>query len=243
MPAQRAWTHDDPAHAAPSELDVRRLSMKYTGFNAPEILRAAITDDFAGRIALVSSFGAEAAALLHLVSEVDKSVPVIFLDTGKHFSQTLSYRKKLTNHLGLKDVRVIGPATQAVEQRDSEGDLWQHDADACCALRKVEPLNNALAPFDAWITGRKQFHGGGRIKLPVFEANSSHFKVNPLARWTKDDVADHMRANDIPSHPLVEQGFASIGCWPCTRPVGTTNNVRAGRWVGATKSECGIHAE
>jgi phosphoadenosine phosphosulfate reductase len=223
------------------DLHARRLAMQYSCSDAQEILRHAIETEFPGRIALVSSFGAESAALLHLVSQIDKSVPVIFLETGKHFAQTLSYRRKLASQLGLTDVRDIRPRAEDIKTHDADGGLWKRDADACCTLRKVEPLAAALDGFDAWITGRKQFHGAGRINLPAFEAGGAHIKVNPLIRWSSDDVADHVAANDLPAHPLVAQGYPSIGCWPCTHPVAAGEDVRAGRWRGSAKTECGIH--
>ena len=227
----------------PEDLDTmaRRLSMKYSSMTAKEILTAGIRDEFPGRIALVSSFGAESAVLLHLASLVDKSIPIIFLDTGKHFAQTLRYRTTLAKQLGLTDVRVIAPREEAVAERDSGGDLWRSDADACCTLRKVEPIRDALEPFDAWITGRKQIHGGARMKLPAFEAAGAQIKINPLIRWTKERISGYFEKHELPAHPLVAQGFPSIGCWPCTHPVADGEDARAGRWRGAAKTECGIH--
>lgn len=218
----------------------RRLAMRFSCSSAEEILDHAIREEFPGRIALVSSFGAESAALLHLVAEIDPATPVIFLETGKHFAQTLSYRNKLARRLGLTDVRDIVPDADDLARRDPEGDLWRRDADACCALRKVEPLRGALDGFDAWITGRKRFHGGGRANLPAFEASAGRYKVNPLIQWSGEDVQAYRERHDLPSHPLVEQGFPSIGCWPCTHPA-KSDDVRAGRWRGAAKTECGIH--
>jgi phosphoadenosine phosphosulfate reductase len=223
------------------EARARRLAMKHSGDEALDILRIAIKEEFPGRIALVSSFGAESAALLHLAAQIDKSIPVIFLETGKHFAQTLSYRKKLAAQLGLTDVRDIRPKADSLYTRDRSGDLWKQNADACCTLRKVEPLAPALEEFDAWITGRKQFHGGGRLHLPAFEASPSHIKVNPLIRWSKDDIDAYFGANDLPPHPLIAQGYPSIGCWPCTHPAAAGEDIRAGRWRGAAKTECGIH--
>lgn len=223
------------------ELIARRLTARLEEASALEILDHAINDAFAGKIALVSSFGAESAALLSLVAEINPATPVIFLETGKHFAQTLSYRRKLAKKLGLSDVRDIRPNAEALAERDASGDLWKRDADACCSLRKVEPLADALSEFDAWITGRKQFHGEGRINLPAFEANDTHIKVNPLIRWTKDDVSAYMADKDLPAHALVAQGYPSIGCWPCTHPVADGEDIRAGRWRGSAKTECGIH--
>ena len=207
----------DESHAL--DVRARRLAMRFNDAEAGDILDHAIRKEFPGKIALVSSFGAESAALLKLVAEIDPATPVIFLETGKHFAQTVSYRKKLADRLGLTDIRDIRPAAEAVASRDPGGDLWKSDADACCTLRKVEPLTGALEGFDAWITGRKQFHGGGRLQLPSFEAASAHIKVNPLIRWSKEDIADYAARHDLPPHPLVAQGYPSIGCWPCTHPV------------------------
>lgn len=226
--------------AAPEDA-ARKLARDYANADARQILDHAINTHFSGRIALVSSFGAESAVLLHLVAEVAPDTPVIFLDTGKHFAQTLSYRRKLAGRLGLSDVRSIRPDADETASEDPAGDLWRRDTDACCNLRKVRPLKNALSGFDAWITGRKAFHGGERMKLPVVEWSGSHFKVNPLVAWTPDDLKDHARRHDLPPHPLVEQGYPSIGCWPCTRPVENEGDVRAGRWAGSSKAECGIH--
>ncbi|MEM9619849.1 MAG: phosphoadenylyl-sulfate reductase [Pseudomonadota bacterium] len=237
-----------PLSSAPADngesllnLRARSLAARFVSADAREVLAHAIQQEFKSRIALVSSFGAESAALLHLVSEIDPATPVVFLDTQKHFAQTLSYRKKLAARLGLTNVIDVRPNSVAVKARDADGDLWKSDPDACCTLRKVEPLGDALEPFDAWITGRKQFHGGGRMGLPAFEANDTHIKVNPLIRWSKDDVAAYATEHDLPPHPLVAQGYPSIGCWPCTHPVASGEDVRAGRWRGAAKTECGIH--
>lgn len=231
----------DAAPASGRAAHAASLNRAHGGRDALEILRAAIKETFPGRIALVSSFGAESAALLDLVSQVDPATPVIFLETGKHFAQTLSYRRKLVAQLGLTDVRDIRPGAEAVAADDPDGDLWSRDPDACCTLRKVRPLAHALSGFDAWITGRKQFHGAARAHLPIFEASGDHIKVNPIARWSKDETDRRFAARGLPPHPLVAQGFPSIGCWPCTHPVAAGEDRRAGRWRGTAKTECGIH--
>ena len=225
--------------AVEKEALARRLAMRFSCSDAEDILRHAITKEYKGRIALVSSFGAESVVLLHLAAQIDKNIPIIFLDTEKHFAQTLGYRKKLAALLGLTNIIDVHPSD--LEERDPDGTLWRRDTDACCTLRKVEPLKKVLKPFDAWITGRKQFHGGGRANLPAFDANETHIKVNPLIRWSKDEIDAYTKEFDLPAHPLVAQGYASIGCWPCTHPVGVGDDVRAGRWRGAAKTECGIH--
>ncbi len=231
-----------PADAGESVLQeqARRLTARHGGEEASEILRRAILEEFPGRIALVSSFGAESSVLLHLVAEIAPATPILFLNTGKHFAQTLSYRRKLARELKLTNLRDLHPDTDELERFDPAGDLWRSDPDSCCKLRKVLPLERALAGFDAWITGRKQFHGGLRSALPVFEAAAPFIKVNPIVRWSPDDLASYAERHRLPAHPLVEQGFPSIGCWPCTHPA-SSEDVRAGRWRGSAKTECGIH--
>lgn len=196
---------------------------------------------FGDKLALVSSFGAESAVLLHLVSKVKPDMPVLFLDTGMLFGQTLDYRRQLAAKLGLTEVRDLRPAYHDLATGDPEAKLWQTDTDACCEIRKVIPLDKALAEFDAWITGRKRFHGGARLSLPVVEQADHQVKFNPLANWGKEDLDAYMAEHDLPAHPLVAQGFPSIGCWPCTKPVEAGQDVRAGRWADSEKTECGIH--
>ena len=208
--------------------------------SATEIVARAV-DEFRGRIALVSSFGAESAALLHLVASIDRTTPVLFLDTDKHFVQTNAYREELTHLLGLTDVRPIRPDAAEITAEDPKGDLWKRDNDACCALRKVRPLSTALDAFDVWITGRKRMHGSLRAFLPVVEAAPPHLKINPLARWSAEEIAAYAALHELPPHPLVETGFSSIGCWPCTAPTAPGDDARSGRWRGLAKTECGIH--
>jgi phosphoadenosine phosphosulfate reductase len=208
----------------------------------PRTVLEAAVETFGDKLALVSSFGAESAVLLHLVSRVKADMPVLFLDTGMLFGQTLDYRRQLAAKLGLTDVRDLRPAYHDLATGDPEAKLWQTDTDACCEIRKVIPLDKALAGFDAWITGRKRFHGGARLSLPVVEqAENGQVKFNPLANWTHEDLDAYMAEHDLPAHPLVAQGFPSIGCWPCTKPVDAGDDVRAGRWADSEKTECGIH--
>ncbi len=231
-------------HETPEER-VARLNALYRGASPKEILRAAI-EEFGDGLAAVSSFGAEAAITLHILSELKPSLPVLFLETGMHFAQTLQYRDQLIERLGLTGVRNITPDPVDVERLDPKGLLWRTNTDACCAFRKVKPLDAVLRPdFAAWITGRKRMHGGARLRLPVFEydADNNKYKVNPLAAFTQDDVDAYFRDHDLPPHPLVEEGYRSIGCWPCTQPSEDSADARAGRWAGQEKTECGIHLQ
>ena len=205
------------------------------------LLRRAITGPFAGRFAVVSSFGADSALLLALVAEIDRRVPVLFLDTGMHFPETLAYRDALVARLGLTDVRAILPDAREVAARDPEGDLHRFVPDDCCALRKVAPLGRALGPFAAWATGRRRHQAATRAALPFVEQDGGRTKFNPLADWPAARVAEELARRGLPRHALTARGYPSIGCAPCTRPVGAGEDARAGRWAGHAKTECGMH--
>lgn len=220
-----------------------RLNGELRQASAQDILRAAISREWPGELTYVSSFGAESVVMLSLIAEVDPSLPVIFIDTGMHFPQTLDYKDEVIARLGLTGVREITPNETERKVLDPKNMLWKADADACCALRKVRPLEPALEGFGAWITGRKRFHGGARMSLPVFEFADGRYKVNPLASWTQADVDAYLKEKDLPRHPLVSQGYPSIGCWPCTKPAADPNDPRSGRWAGQEKSECGLHVD
>ena len=200
-----------------------------------------IEREFPGRIAAVSSFGAEAAVLLHLIAEIDPATPVIFLNTGKHFPETLAYREEATARLGLSDVRVVTPDPLSAAHLDPHGTLWRDGPDHCCHLRKVVPLRRALAGFEAWITGRKRYQGGTRAGLAAVERVGGHVKINPLAGWSEARVEAAFQDAALPRHPLVSEGYTSIGCAPCTRRAVCGAATRSGRWLGTGKTECGIH--
>jgi len=212
------------------------------GWNTETLLRTVIEQVFPGRIAVVSSFGTESAILLHLAAKVDRAVPVIFLETGKLFPETLAYRDTLIGRLGLTDVRSIRPDPAVIADLDPDGTLWRSDPGLCCWQRKVEPLDGALQGFEAWITGRKRFQGGQRTDLALIESgDDGRTKVNPLAFWTEEDMTAYFNAHDLPRHALEAKGYRSIGCAPCTRAVKPGESARAGRWSGLDKTECGIH--
>lgn len=227
--------------AAWSPSGAAALEKRFAASGTRAMLAALVKENRGRRVALVSSFGSNSVVLLHLVASVDPSLPVLFVDTGKLFGPTLDYVAELTRLLGLKDVRVVGPERNHLRERDPAGALWLTDPDACCALRKVEPLAQALEGFDIWISGRKRYQGGKRAALPQFEADGARLKVNPLADWTSGDVEIYRQAFSLPQHPLVAKGYRSIGCEPCTSPVAEGEDERAGRWRGREKTECGIH--
>lgn len=202
----------------------------------------AIKQDHAGRVALVSSFGAEAVVLLHMVSKIDPGLPVLLNETGMLFAETLDYQREVAATLGLSNVQLIRPTDAEIDRSDPDGTLHRKDADACCGLRKVVPLKRALKPYAAWITGRKRFQSDTRAAIPFVETDEEgRVKLNPLADWMPEDVVRYIQRYELPRHPLVASGYRSIGCAPCTSPVHEGEDARAGRWRGQAKSECGIH--
>lgn len=193
------------------------------------------------QLALVSSFGTESAALLKVMADVDPAIPVIFLDTGWLFEETLAYRDTLIATLGLRDVRSIRPLEEALARQDPDRELWFSDPDACCRIRKVEPLARALKPFSAWINGRKRFQGGARAEIPVVEEDGVRLKFNPFANVSREEIESIYKLGKLPAHPLVSSGYLSVGCMPCSSRASAGENARDGRWRGSAKTECGIH--
>jgi len=206
-----------------------------------EVISAALNTVGRDRLALVSSFGTESAALLKVMADVDPAIPVIFLDTGWLFEETLAYRDTLIEKLGLRDVRSVKPAEETLSREDPERELWFSDPDACCRIRKVEPLSRALKPFSAWINGRKRFQGGLRARMSVVEEDGARLKFNPFANVSREEIEAIFGRADLPPHPLVASGFRSVGCMPCTSRTAPDEDERAGRWRGRGKTECGIH--
>lgn len=221
--------------------DAATLDARLKDASPEEILQHVLRDVFPGGVAAVSSFGTESAVLLHMVARIEPRTPVLFLETGMLFSETLAYRDTLVKRLGLTDVRVIRPEPQEKAAEDPEDSLWAENPDACCALRKVRPLERALAGFHASLNGRKRYHGDERAHIPVVETDGARLKVNPLARLDRAALQAYFTAHDLPRHPLERFGFASVGCMPCTSRVAEGEDLRAGRWRGQGKTECGIH--
>lgn len=244
MQPQPALVSDPvPAEPAGSALAAQAewLNRRWAEASAGRILSEAIETVFKGRIAVVSSFGAEAAVLLHFVAQVDKATPVLFLETGKHFLETLTYRDILVDRFGFTDARSLEPSAADLAREDPAGDLWSKNPDRCCHLRKVVPLDKALQGFGAWVTGRKRFQTAQRAALSIAEVADGRIKVNPLASWTEPQINQAFKDFRLPRHPLFDEGFASIGCAPCTRRILEGEDSRAGRWSGREKTECGIH--
>lgn len=217
------------------------LDARFGGLEPHEIIGVARKRFGLGELAAVSSFGADSAVLLHLIARTDPDLPVVFLDTGKHFGETLEYREQLADDLGLSDIRIVTPDDAALARVDPTGNLHKADVDGCCAVRKVEPMARGVEPFRAWFTGRKRFQASTRGAMPVFEAVGPRIRINPLARWDTAKLADYMRRHDLRENPLVAYGYLSIGCFPCTEPAKPGEDPRSGRWAGQAKTECGIH--
>ena len=231
---QRELALDRQAEAA-------RLNAQTADASPQDIIEIAVNREFPGAIAAVSSFGADSAVLLDMIARIDRMLPILFLDTGKHFEETLSYRDALAGDFGLRNIEILRPDPARLAVQDPGGTLHQTDTDGCCDIRKVEPMARGLAPYAAWFTGRKRFQSATRDGLAVFEAVGERIRINPLARWTTHDLADYMRNHALRANPLVAYGYLSIGCFPCTQAVKPGEDARSGRWAGQAKVECGIH--
>lgn len=190
-------------------------------------------DHFGDGLVLAASF--QDCVLIDIVARTVPDVEVVFLDTQYHFAETLWYVEQVRKRYDLR-LRVVEP------RRDLD-DLWHHDPDECCRVRKVEPLERALEDRTAWMSGVRRDETAARAHTPIvsYDVGRGLVKVNPIATWTAADVAGYVRDHDLPVHPLAERGYPSIGCWPCTRPVADGEDARAGRWAGLDKTECGLH--
>lgn len=206
----------------------------------PRDILAWAWETFGEDVAATSSFQTQSLPLLHMIATTTPDLPVLFLDTGFHFSETLAYRERLTAELGL-DVRVLQPELGHRGFRETHGELYRKDPDRCCYHNKVEPLDSAKADLAAWITGIRRDQTAGRAEEAVLSDDSGVWKICPMLQWTEQDVAEYIRAHDLPVHPLLQVGYPSVGCAPCTRPVVPGESSRMGRWAGFAKIECGLH--
>lgn len=221
--------------------DAANLNARFGDRSTEDILQISIQNLFNERVALVCSFGTESAVLLHMVATIDRALPILFLNTLKHFEETIEYRDHLIDRLGLTGVRSIQPSSSDIKAIDPHGLLWAGNPDTCCSLRKVQPLEAESIRFDALITGRKQHHGNARQAVQIFEPDGVRLKINPLAGWTRDKVQEYLDGHDLPRHPLESDGYPSVGCAVCTSRVALGEAFRAGRWRGTAKTECGLH--
>lgn len=224
-----------------TEQQLATLNAQFATATPLKVLEFAAKQQFIGDIALVSSYGAEAVILLHLVSLVDNNLPVIFVDTGKLFGETKRYRDKLNQQLNLTNIISFKGDADEIKAADPKGILWNKDTAACCEVRKTRPYQRAIKPYAALITGRKRFQSNTRAELEIFELANGQVKINPLANWGLDELKNYIIDNGLPRHPLVADGYLSIGCMPCTDKVESDAEYRDGRWSGQQKTECGIH--
>ena len=227
-------------------LDLEKLNREFET-KKPEEIAAWAVREFPGRIAMASSFGPESGVLLHMVSRIDPAVPVLFLETGYHFPETLQYKEELVRLLGLKRVLDLkaDPKRKAEVVKQYEGVPYEKNPDLCCQINKVEPIDKALAEFGAWMSGIRRHQTDFRKSIRIIEeykkGEAELFKISPLANMTSREMWWYLREHNIPKHPLYDKGYLSVGCWPCTRPVQVGDDERSGRWAGKAKTECGIH--
>jgi phosphoadenosine phosphosulfate reductase len=233
--------HTSPQRTARALPSAEGLDLALRNAWPADVIAAALQAVGREHLAVVSSFGTESAALLKVTADVDPAIPIIFLDTGWLFEETLAYRDSLIATLGLRDVRSVKPLEETLSRQDPDRELWFSDPDSCCRIRKVEPLARALAPFSAWINGRKRFQGGLRASIPVVEADGIRLKFNPFANVSREEITAIYAAANLPPHPLAASGYLSVGCMPCTSRSSADEDTRAGRWRGRPKTECGIH--
>lgn len=230
---------------------LEKLQRSYGHLESVELLEQVINKEFKGDIALVSSFGAGSAALISMVAEVNPNIPVLFLDTEKHFPETMDYLEEIRKFSGLQNLIILKPDSKIQKDIDPDGDLWKRMPNRCCWFRKVKPLEDTLEKMGirALITGRKSYQNSERKNMDNIELyEDGRFRVNPLHSWSGEDVKKELKRRKLPEHPLVSKGYLSIGCQVCTRAVKPGEDERAGRWAhtagfpgGEQKTECGIH--
>ena len=224
-------------------LDVDKLNDQFEKIQPQEILRWAI-EEFRPRIALTSSFQTESVVLLHMVSQINPSLKIFFLETGWHFKETLDFKNEVVKHLGLTNVINLKADSKKKETFDAQtgGKPYEVNPDYCCQINKVQPLEEVLKDLDAWISGIRRSQSRARKDIKILEEyQSGLFKINPLANVTSGDIWWYIKEHNLPKHPLFDKGYLSIGCWPCTKPVQPGDDERSGRWAGKEKTECGIH--
>ncbi len=221
--------------------DFQKFSEQFSKLETVDLLKVMIKKIFRKKIVVTSSFGAESIVILDLVASIDKSIPIIFLDTGKLFPETLDYLIKVKKFLNLKNIKIQKPSPRDLKIYDSKRTLYKTDPELCCKIRKVNPLEKAINPYEAWINGRKRFHGLDRKNIKKIEKLNNIIKINPLADWTFKEISNYIKKNKLPEHPLVKKGYKSIGCLPCTTKIADDEPIRSGRWKDLKKNECGIH--
>ena len=219
---------------------ISNLNKKCDGLTPEEILEFSIRK-FGNQITYICSFGTESAIILHMISKIDKKFPIYLLNTHFLFPETIDYKNKLLNKFSLTNCLDIFPEELLMKREDPKNILWKKNTDKCCEIRKVKPLDNILKNYSSWISGRKSYHQGERIDLKPFELLNEKIVVNPLINIKKEEADNYFEANHLPKHPLLEEGYFSIGCIHCTFKSSDKKNIRSGRWKNKIKTECGIH--
>lgn len=224
------------------EAEAAHWSQHFEGKSAEELLEWAVAR-FAPKLVMTSSFGPEGIVLIDKLSRIAPETPVIFLDTGFHFPATLEVKERVRERFGLNLLEPPAALTVAEQHVQYGADLYARQPDVCCRLRKVEPLNGALAGFRGWLSALRRDQAATRGQLGKVQWNPKHnlMKLSPLADWTRGQVWDYIVRQQLPYNQLLDAGYTSIGCAPCTRPVALGAHERSGRWVGHDKIECGIH--
>ena len=216
------------------------LNKKCFGLSPEEILDVSIKR-FGNKITYICSFGTESAIILHMISKINRKFPIFLLNTHFLFPETIAYKNKLLKELNLTNCLDIFPDHSLIQREDPENNLWENNEDRCCEIRKVKPLDKILKNYSSWISGRKSYHQGERINLKPFELLNEKIVVNPLINIKKKEAENYFEANNLPEHPLLKEGYFSIGCIHCTFKTNDKKSIRSGRWKNKIKTECGIH--
>jgi len=228
------------------KINTEELNARFEKEQPETIIRWAV-ETFRSKIAMTSSFQSESVALLHMASLIDVNLPVLFLETGFHFKETLAFKNEVIRRFGLKNVIELkaDPKRREELMKEYHNEPYRHNPDLCCQINKVEPLDRALKGYDAWISGIRRSQSKTRRDIQIVEEyeekGRNMFKINPLANSTSGDIRWYIEQHQLPKHELAGMGYLSIGCWPCTKPVQPGDDERSGRWAGRDKTECGIH--
>lgn len=222
--------------------EISAASKDLEGLSPQQVLRWAV-QRFFPRLTMATAFGPEGNCIIHMLAEIEPGVRIFNLDTGYQFQETLELRERIKQRYGI-EVEFIRPETTVAEYEEEHGGpLYRHRPDQCCFDRKLVPLRRAVIGYDAWISAirKDQTADRGKASVVQWDAKFNLVKINPLLHWTKKNVWDFILKNDVPYNPLHDEGYPSIGCWPCTNAVGNGEDERAGRWAGMAKKECGLH--
>ena len=230
-----------------SENEIGVLNARFEDQSPQAVLRWALRESGLERLAIASAFQAEGTCVIHMATRIQADVPILFLETGFHFAETLAFKQQLAEMFDLNVVDLVGDETVDSQAERYGSRLYERDPKLCCDLNKVVPFDRALRGLDGWITSLRRDSAWTRMNTPIVDQNETEpgnwlVKINPMANWSRPQVWRYLKEQGIPHHPLYNLGYSSIGCAPCTRMVFPGEDERAGRWSGIMKTECGIHA-